>query len=232
VSVALLPSWLDAERLLDQLGPYAFWVSIVIVFVECGLFAFFLPGDSLLFVIGLLVARGSEGMPPIALACLLLTVSAIGGNLTGYAIGRKAGPRLFNRPDSRLFKQEHVDKTHAFFDKYGAQAIILARFVPIVRTFVTAVAGVGRMDFRRYLTYTIVGGILWATGVTLLGYWLGNVAFIRNNLEAIAILIVAASFVPMVIELLRARSRSRNPRFDEPEERERVYREDVRGETD
>jgi membrane-associated protein len=232
VPFALLPSWLDAEQLLDQLGPYAFWVSVLIVFVECGLLVFFLPGDSLLFVIGLLIARESEGMPPIWLACLILTVSAVAGNLTGYAIGHKAGPRLFTRPDSRFFKQEHVDKTHAFFERYGARAIILARFVPIVRTFVTAVAGVGRMDFRKYLTYTAIGGILWATGVTLLGYWFGNVPFIKNNLELIAILIVAASFVPMVIELLRARSRSRNPRFDQPEERERVYREDVRGESD
>lgn len=228
----MLPSWLDAEYLLDQLGPYAFWISVLIVFVECGLLVFFLPGDSLLFVIGMLVARQSPGMPPIWLACLILTVSAVAGNVTGYAIGHKAGPRLFNRPDSRFFKQEYVDKTHAFFERYGARAIILARFVPIVRTFVTAVAGVGRMDFKKYFAYTAIGGILWATGVTLLGYWFGNVGFIKNNIELIAILIVAASFVPMIVELLRARSRSRDARFDEPAERDRVYREDVRGESD
>jgi len=231
-TLALLPSWLDAEQLLDTFGVYAFWVSVLIVFVECGLLIFFLPGDSLLFVVGLLVAGQSEGMPPIWLACLILTAAAIAGNATGYWIGAKAGPPLFNRPDSRLFRQEHIDKTHAFFDHYGARAIILARFVPIVRTFVTAVAGVGRMDFRRFLTYSAIGGVLWATGITLLGYWLGNVAFIKDNLEVMAIVIVAVSLVPMMIELLRGRSRSRDPRYDEPAERDRVYREEVRGDAD
>jgi len=230
-TLALLPSWLDAQQLLDQFGAYAFWASVLIVFVECGLLIFFLPGDSLLFVVGLLVAQQSEGMPPVWLACLILTAAAIAGNAVGYWIGHAAGPRLFNRPDSRLLKQEHIDKTHAFFDRYGARAIILARFVPIVRTFVTAVAGVGRMDFKKYLTYSAIGGFLWATGVTLLGYRLGNVTFIKNNLEVMAVVIVAVSLVPMVIELLRSRSKARDPRYGQPQERERVYREDVRGDS-
>lgn len=231
-TLALLPSWLDAEQLLDQFGAYAFWVAVAIVFVECGLLIFFLPGDSLLFVVGLLVAQESAGMPSIWLACLILTVAAVAGNATGYAIGAKAGPRLFNRPDSRLLKPQHVDSTYAFFDKYGARAIILARFVPIVRTFVTAVAGASRMDVRRFLAYSAIGGVLWATGVTLLGYFLGNVAFIKDNLEALAVAIVAVSVIPIAVELLRARSKRRDERYDEPEERARVAREEIRGEAE
>ncbi len=227
--LALLPDWLDAEKILDSFGPYAFWAAVAIVFVECGLLIFFLPGDSLLFVIGLLVAQQSEGMPGIVTACVILTLAAIAGNAAGYGIGYRVGPRLFRRPDSRLFKQEYVDKTHAFFDRYGARAIILARFVPIVRTFITATAGVGRMGFRRFITYSAIGGVLWATGVTLLGYWLGNVSFIKNNIEAMAILIVGVSVIPIVIELLRDRSRRRLAAYDEESERQRVWQEDVRG---
>ena len=136
----------------------------------------------------------------------------------GYEIGRKVGPPLFERPDSRLFKQRYVDQTVAFFDRYGARAIVLARFVPIVRTFITVTAGVGRMPRRRFLTYTGIGALLWATGVTVLGYNLGTVDFIAHNLEVIAVLIVAVSVLPMVFELLRARSRHRDERSDEPHE--------------
>jgi membrane-associated protein len=127
------------------------------------------------------------------------------GNVVGYYLGYRAGPALFNRPDSRLFKREYVDKAHAFFDKYGARAILLGRFVPIVRTFITAVAGVGRMDPRKYFTYSVVGGVGWATGVTLLGFWLGRISFVRDHVELILIGIVALSLVPIVIEAIRAR---------------------------
>ncbi|MBW0010130.1 MAG: VTT domain-containing protein, partial [Pseudonocardiales bacterium] len=146
---------------------------------------------------------------PIALVCLLLTVCAVVGNVVGYYLGYQAGPALFNRPDSRLFKREYVDKTHAFFDKYGARAILLGRFVPIVRTFITAIAGVGRMNPRKYFTYSIVGGVLWATGVTLLGFWLGRITFIKDNVELILVGIVALSIIPIVIETLKVRKRSR-----------------------
>jgi membrane-associated protein len=112
---------------------------------------------------------------------------------------------MFDKPDSKLFKREYVDKTHEFFEKYGARAIIMARFVPIVRTFITAIAGVGRMEPRRYFTYSLIGGVAWATGVTLLGYWLGAVAFVRNNIELLLILIVLLSLLPIVIEVIRAR---------------------------
>jgi membrane-associated protein len=203
--LALGPSWLDPEQLLRMLGPSVLVGLCLIIFAECGLLiGFFLPGDSLLFTAGLFVANGLIGSP-LWLVCLLLTVCAVVGNVVGYYLGYQAGPALFNRPDSRLFKREYVDKTHAFFDKYGARAILLGRFVPIVRTFITAIAGVGRMDPRKYFIYSIVGGVAWATGVTLLGFWLGGITFIRNHVELILIGIVALSVIPIVIEAVKAR---------------------------
>jgi membrane-associated protein len=205
MSLALGPSWLDPEQLLRMLGPYVLVGLCLIIFAECGLLiGFFLPGDSLLFTAGLFVANGLIGSP-IWLVCLLLTVCAVGGNVVGYYLGYQAGPALFNRPDSRLFKHEHVAKTHAFFEKYGARAILLGRFVPIVRTFITAIAGIGRMDPRKYFTYSIIGGVAWATGVTLLGFWLGRIAFVRDHVELILIGIVALSVLPIAIEAIRAR---------------------------
>jgi membrane-associated protein len=201
-AVAIGPSWLDPERLISAFGLLGI---LLIVFAECGLLiGFFLPGDSLLFVAGLFVAEGTIGTP-LWLVCLLISAVAIAGNLVGYGIGRRAGPAIFNRPDSRLFRQEYVDKTSAFFEKYGARAIVLARFVPIVRTFITVMAGVGRMNFRTYAIFSAIGGVLWGTGVTVLGYWLGQIAFVRDNIEYILIAIVAASVIPIAIELLRAR---------------------------
>lgn len=192
-----------------MLGPFVLLGLCLIIFAECGLLlGFFLPGDSLLFTAGLFAAEGLIGTP-IWLVCLLLTGSAVVGNVVGYYLGYQAGSALFNRPDSRLFKQEHVDKTRAFFDKYGARAILLGRFVPIVRTFITATAGVSRMDPRKYFTYSIIGGLAWATGVTLLGFWLGRITFIRNHVELILIGIVALSVIPIAIEALKARRHSR-----------------------
>jgi membrane-associated protein len=211
-NLALLPDWLDATHILDALGPYAMVGVLIIVFAECGLLiGFFLPGDSLLFTAGLMVAIGSIDMP-LAWFCLLIVISACAGNLVGYGIGYRAGPAIFNRPNSRLFKQEYVDKTHAFFERYGARAIVLARFVPIVRTFITVTAGVGRMDFRRYAIYSTVGGVLWGAGVTVLGYFLGRIPFIRANIEAMLILIVLVSVIPIGVELLRARASARRER--------------------
>ncbi|HEX5016400.1 MAG TPA: VTT domain-containing protein [Actinomycetes bacterium] len=202
---ALGPEWLDPQQIIEGLGPWAMIGITAIIFAECGLLiGFFLPGDSLLFVAGLLIASGFIDTP-VALACVIFTVAAIVGNVVGYWIGYKAGPALFRRPDSRLFRQEYVDKTQHFFDHYGARAIVLARFIPIVRTFITAMAGVGRMNYRTYFTFTAIGGILWATGLTLLGYYLGNVEFIADNIEAIAIGIVALSIIPIYFELRRHR---------------------------
>ena len=208
-SLALGPSWLDPEQLLRMLGPYVLVGLCLIIFAECGLLVgFFLPGDSLLFTAGLFVASGFI-TAPIWLVCVLLTVCAVVGNVVGYYIGYQAGHALFNRPDSRLFKREYVDKTHAFFEKYGPRAIVLGRFVPIVRTFITAIAGVGRMDPRTYFTYSIIGGIAWATGVTLLGFWLGRITFVKENIELMLIGIVVLSVLPIVVEVIRARRENR-----------------------
>ncbi len=216
---ALGPSWLDPGELIGTFGLIG---VLVIVFAECGLLlGFFLPGDSLLFTAGLLVTTGVID-EPLWLVCVLIVIAAVAGNLTGYAIGRKAGPTVFERPDSRWFKQEHVDRTYAFFDRYGNRAIVLGRFVPIVRTFITVMAGVGRMDFRRYATYSTVGGVLWGAGVTVLGYYLGSIDLVREHIEAMLLGIIALSLVPVAVELLRARSRSRDQRYDEPHERQRV----------
>lgn len=210
--LALGPSWIDPNHILDVLGPYALYGVLAIIFAECGLLiGFFMPGDSLLFITGMFVARGNIAHNIVVVA-VALAASAIAGNLVGYGIGRKAGPAIFNRPDSRLFKRSYVDKTHAFFQRYGARAILLARFVPVVRTFITVVAGVGRMPFRQYAIYSSIGGVGWAAGVTVLGYFLGQIAFIRDNIEAILVLVVLISVLPIGVELIRARLRSKRNR--------------------
>ncbi|GAB1512180.1 VTT domain-containing protein [Actinophytocola sp. KF-1] len=200
-----MPSWLDPEVILRGMGGWALAVLCLIIFAECGLLVgFFLPGDSLLFVAGLFVATGAIATP-LWLVCVLVTICAFVGNVCGYWIGAKAGPALFNKPNSKLFKKEYVDKTHEFFDKYGARAIVMARFVPIVRTFITAMAGVGRMDGKKYFTYSAIGGVLWASGVTILGYFLGEIPFVEKNIEAMLVLIVLLSVIPIIIEVLKAR---------------------------
>jgi len=207
--LALGPSWLNPEHLLNMLGPYVLLGLCVIIFAECGLLiGFFLPGDSLLFTAGLFVAAGFVDTP-IWLVCALLTLCAVAGNVVGYGIGYKVGPVLFSRPDSRMLRREYVDRTHDFFERYGPQAIVLARFVPIVRTFITAIAGVGRMDLRQYLVYSAIGGVAWATGVTLLGFWLGRIPFVRDNIELMLIGIVLLSIVPIIVGFARARRENR-----------------------
>ena len=203
--LALGPSWLAPEYFIG-LGLVAL---LAVVFVETGLLVgFFLPGDSLLFTAGLLVAEGTFDIP---LWVLLVTVplAAIAGDQVGYTIGRKAGPRVFNRPDSRLFQQEFVDKAYSYFERYGPRTIVLARFVPIVRTFAPVVAGVSRMHYRTFLTYNVVGGVLWGAGVSALGYFLGQVEFVRSNVEPIILGIVFVSVLPILLELLRARREHR-----------------------
>lgn len=204
-----ITDYLNPEELLTALGNYALIGVVLIIFAETGLLiGFFLPGDSLLFITGMFIAQGFIDTP-IGVACLLLTAAAILGNMTGYWIGFKSGPKLFSRQDSKIFKQEYVDKTHEFFEKYGNKAIVLARFVPIVRTFITAVAGVARMDYRRFVVYSAIGGVLWATGVTLAGYFLGNIPFVKEHIEMILLLVVFVSVLPMVIEYIRHRRANR-----------------------
>jgi membrane-associated protein len=204
---ALGPEWIQPTYILEKFGTAAFIAVLVIIFIECGLFVFFLPGDSLLFVTGLFISTGAIGVP-LWLACVLLSLAAWAGNLSGYAIGRKVGPSLFHRPDSKLLNPEGIAKTHAFFEKYGPKAIVLGRFVPIVRTFITAMAGVGKMDFRVYATYSFFGGVAWAAGLTVLGYFLGQNQFVQKNIEIIVVLIVVISVLPAGYEWWRSRSES------------------------
>jgi membrane-associated protein len=207
--VSLTASLLSPDSLIRSLGGLALVGVIGIIFAECGLLVgFFLPGDSLLFVTGLLIAQGFIHAS-LWLTCVLLSVAAVAGNIVGYWIGRKAGPAIFNRPDSRFFKQEYVDRAHEFFSRHGVRAILLARFVPIVRTFITVTAGVARMTPRVYNAYSLIGGVIWASGLTILGHQLGHVAMIKNNIEIFSIGIVVISFIPVAFELLRGRRASR-----------------------
>jgi membrane-associated protein len=139
---------------------------------------------------------------------LLLPLAAIAGNLVGYWIGHRAGPAVFKRQESRFFKAEYVEQANSFFTKHGARTIVLARFVPIVRTFATVMAGASRMDLRVYVLYSVIGGVLWAAGVTALGYWLGQVDVIHDHIELFAIGVVVLSLIPVAFELLRARRRA------------------------
>jgi membrane-associated protein len=208
-TIALGPKWLDTNYLLSSLGGWLLPVIAVIIFAECGiLLGFFLPGDSLLFPLGLFIAQGYVHTP-LWLACLILSACAVLGNVVGYGVGYAIGPKLFTKPDSRLFKREYVDKTHAFFDKYGTKAIFLARFVPIIRCFITAVAGVGRMDPKRYFGVSVIGGIVWASGVTVAGYFLGQISFISGHIDLILVLIVVISVIPIVIEWARHRKEAK-----------------------
>src|SRR4051812_173198 len=207
VPLALGPRFLDPQWLITTFGLLGI---LAIVFAESGLLiGFFLPGDSLLFTTGLLVAGGHYLHTPLWLVCLLVSVAAVAGDQVGYLFGRRVGPALFRRPDSRLFKQENLARARDFFARYGARSIVLARFVPVVRTFTPIVAGAGGMHYRTFLIYNMIGGTLWGCGVTILGYFLGQVGFVRSNIELILIAIVVLSVIPIGVELLRGRRRAR-----------------------
>ncbi|HYG97080.1 MAG TPA: VTT domain-containing protein [Solirubrobacterales bacterium] len=202
--LALGPKWMEADFLIETFGMLG---VLAVVFVESGLLiGFMLPGDSLLFTAGLLSAAGT--LPDLWVLLITIPIAAIAGDQVGYAIGRKAGPAVFKRPDSRFFREEYVERSREFFDRYGARTIVIARFVPIVRTLAPVMAGVSRMNYRTFLIFNIIGGIGWGVGVTTLGYFLGQVEFVHDNLEPIILGIVALSVIPIAVELLRARRRS------------------------
>ena len=206
--VLAAPQFMDPNYLLDTFGLAGL---LIIVFAECGLLiGFFLPGDSLLFTAGLLVAAGTFDVPLWTLL-VGVPIAAILGNIVGYWIGRKAGTPLFERPDSRLFKRKYIEQTAEFFERRGPFAIVAARFVPVVRTFVTVVAGVSGMNYRTFITYSAIGGVLWGAGVTLLGYFLGQIDFVADHVEVIIIGIVALSIIPIVMEYVKSRKRSQSP---------------------
>jgi len=220
---ALGPDFLDADHLISSFGSYALIGIVVVVFIETGLLFPILPGDSLLFTAGALVAQDVLDFP-VWLLCLLIFLAAFLGDQTAFLIGRKLGPKVFSKPDSRIFKQAYIDQTYAYFDKYGGRTIIVARFVPIVRTYAPVAAGVGNMRYRHFVSFNVIGALLWGVGVTLLGYALGNITFVKNNIEALLVVVVLVSVLPMVIEVWRQKRRSRDERYDEPEERSDVER--------
>ncbi|MDQ4131715.1 MAG: DedA family protein [Actinomycetota bacterium] len=194
---------MDPKHLIETFGTIGLFI---IVFAESGVLAgFFLPGDSLLFTAGLLASRGDLNIVIILVGCF---VAAVLGDQFGYLFGRRVGPALFKRPNSRLFHQKNVDRARVFFEEHGPKTIVLARFIPVVRTFTPVIAGVGRMNYRTFLTFNIVGGFLWAVGVTLLGYGLGeSIPDIDRYLIPIVGVIIALSFIPVARELLKARRR-------------------------
>ncbi|HEY4514919.1 MAG TPA: DedA family protein [Candidatus Paceibacterota bacterium] len=192
---------MDIATLVETAGYLGLFI---IVFAESGLFfGFFFPGDSLLFTAGLLA---SQGYFSITYLVILLAIAAISGDSVGYWFGKKVGPRIFTREDSFFFHKKHIERAHEFYTKYGPRALVLARFVPVVRTFVPIVAGVGEMHYPTFLRYNIIGGLLWSVGVSLLGYFLGaTVPNIEEYLLPIIIVIILLSVLPVVFDLLRAR---------------------------
>jgi membrane-associated protein len=195
------------DRLIQLLSPmFTSWLGyallFAIVFSETGLLVgFFLPGDSLMFLVGAVAGAGDLNMFVVN---LVLMAAAILGDSFGYALGRRTGPAIFDRPDSRWFRREHLARTHAFYEKYGGKTIVYARFVPIVRTFAPFVAGVGKMNYGRFLSFNVFGGIGWVFGMTMLGYLLGGVPIVKQHLEKVIVLIILISVAPVVVEGVKA----------------------------
>jgi membrane-associated protein len=214
--VALGPDWLDARTMIsgfiERFGVYAVLGIVAVVFIETGLLFPFLPGDSLLFTAGLLVAQDELNLS-IWLVCAMIFAAAFLGDQLAYLIGNKIGPRLFT-PDARVLKTKYIDQAHDYFERFGGRTVILARFVPFLRTFAPVAAGMSGMRYRTFVAYNLVGAFVWGVGVTLLGYWLGNIQFVNDHIETILVLIVAVSVVPVVIEVLRARRESQRTKAE------------------
>lgn len=214
--VTLGPSFMDPNWLLDQFGGSLIWISLIIIFIECGLFFPFLPGDSLLFALGLFIA-GSQiqvfGVETqwveLLIAMAMLGIAAFAGNVVGYEIGRKIGPPLYER-EGRILKRKYFDSTTIFFDKHGNKALVLGRFVPFVRTYITVVAGVTQMERARFFRWSAIGAVLWVASITMLGYFLGQ-AFpaLGENIDLAIIVIVAFTLVPLVYEAIKHRRKPR-----------------------
>jgi len=206
-------SWMDPNWWLDQFGQEFFWISVGIIFVECGLFFPFLPGDTLLFAMGLFVATGrievvSVSKPlDMVVAMVILSIGAFLGNVSGYEIGRRIGPPLAQR-EGRILKKAYFDRTTEFFDKHGNKALVIGRFVPFVRTYVTVVAGIARMDRRRFSLWSAVGAVLWVVAITELGYLLGKRwPGLGSNIDKALLVILVFSAIPVVYEYLKRRRR-------------------------
>jgi membrane-associated protein len=203
---ALGPDIINAQYWIDLFGPWALAGVMVIIFVEVGLLFPILPGDSLLFTAGALTASqeidlgvGIWQLVPI------LVLTAFAGTQSGYWIGRGVGTKLFDRPDGKIFKRKHIDLTHSYFETYGGRTLVIAQFVPFVRTYASVAAGVGRMPYGHFVRFNAIGVVLWAGGVTILGYVLGSISFVSKNIEILLLVIVAVSVLPVVVEVLRER---------------------------
>ena len=194
---------LHLRELAQTYGGWVYAFLFLIVFLETGVVVTpFLPGDSLLFVAGTIAAAGELNVHVLV---LFLIAAAIAGDSLNYAIGRYLGPRVFRFEDSRFFKRAYVDRTHAFFERHGGKAIIIARFVPIIRTYAPFVAGIGAMDYRRFLIFNVTGAVLWVVLLTYAGFFFGNLPLVRNNLTAVILGIIVLSVMPAIIEFWRAR---------------------------
>jgi membrane-associated protein len=206
--LGFLQSLTDPERLIQLLttlltGWFGYAVLFGLVFAETGmLVGFFLPGDSLLFTVGVVCGAGQLN---IALVILLFICAALLGDTAGYLLGRGTGPHMFNRPDSRIFRREYLLRTHEFYEKHGGRTMIYAHFIPIIRTFAAFVAGVGRMNLVRFLCFDVFGVTGWVVLMTLAGYEFGSVGFVRHNFEKVVLGIIALSLLPAAIEVLKAR---------------------------
>jgi membrane-associated protein len=220
---------LDPKEILDSFGAFATVGLFLIIFAETGLLiGFFLPGDSLLFTAGVLASQGDMNIVVILVGCF---IAAVVGDQVGYTIGKRLGPSLFRRPDSRFFKQKYVDRTKEFFEQHGPKTIVLARFVPVVRTFAPVLAGVGDMSRRTFTAFNVIGAVLWAIGVTLAGYLLGEVIGddIDKYLLPIIGVIIILSILPPAIEMLKARRRRKaEDAASSPEETPEEEVEDIR----
>jgi len=201
--LALMPGFLDPVNLLNSFGTWMLVGLLAVVFIESGLLFPLLPGDSLLFTAGLIAASKSadiEPFAPIWVLMILIPIAAVLGDQVGYVIGSRGGTKLFKSNDAKFFKKKYIDESHAFFEKHGPITIVLARFVPIVRTFAPVVAGASGMRYPIFFTYNVIGGVAWGSGVTLLGYLLGQIEFVRDNIDSIFLLIVAVSVLPIAVE--------------------------------
>ncbi|WP_248800073.1 DedA family protein [Pseudomonas sp. MWU13-2105] len=191
------------DMLVNNYGPWIYAILFLVIFCETGLVVMpFLPGDSLLFIAGAVAAGG--GMDPVLLAGLLM-LAAILGDSTNYIIGRTAGEKLFSNPNSKIFRRDYLQKTHDFYDRHGGKTVTLARFLPILRTFAPFVAGVGKMPYPRFFLFSLLGTVLWVGGLVTLGYFFGNVPFIKKNLSLLVVGIILLSLLPMIIGVLRSR---------------------------
>lgn len=198
--------------IIDAFGPLTYVILFGVIFAETGLVVTpFLPGDSLLFVVG---AFAGLGYLNIFVVYVVLLAAAILGDTVNYWLGNKLGPKVFSKNNSRIFNKEYLEKTREFYDKYGAKTIIIARFVPIVRTFAPFVAGVGKMHYSTFLKYNVVGAFIWVTSLTLAGYFLGNNSFVKKNLEIAIFAIIGLSLLPMVFEFVKHKLSKRNAKHD------------------